>query len=280
MTASTADDSRTAVLARPVDPAPTSGWIGVTYETLMIVLAVIVVALLTQPDDGWIRAINLAIWAVFVIDYFARLALSGDRRTFVRRHVIDLVAIMPWDFLRAARALRLVRLLRLLRSAAILFRVSATIRGIASTNALGWVLIASTVVVLLGAGTVMIAEPGLDDFGDAVWWAIVTATTVGYGDIAPASLAGRAVAVVLMIVGIGTIGMITGSVATFFLSGRQTRTNPHIDHLRGLLDRWDELTGTEKRTAALILADLANTDDGVVEAPHDQGAPAVPRGGS
>ena len=245
---------------RLVDAAPTSGFVGVAYETVMVTLAVTVIALLSQPDEGWIRVANMAIWGVFVLDYFTRLALSGNRKTFFRRNIIDLVAILPADFFRAARALRVLRILRLLRATTVLWRVSSTIRGIAGTNALGWVLAASGLVVLIGAGAVMIAEPQLGDFGDALWWSIVTATTVGYGDLAPASVVGRIVAVLLMIVGIGTIGMITGSIATFFLQGSGQRTNPHVEHLKQMLEQWDELTGGERRQAATLLAAMVDED--------------------
>jgi voltage-gated potassium channel len=239
--------------ARPVDPAPTTGVVGIAYETVMIVLAVTVVALLAQPDRGVIRVANLTIWGVFVVDYVTRLALSGDRRAFVRGNLIDLVAILPADMFRAARALRIVRILRLLRASAVLWRASTAARGILGTNALGWVLMASGVVVLLGAGGVMVAEPGLEQFGDALWWSIVTSTTVGYGDIAPESVIGRAVAVGLMVVGIGAIGMITGSIATYFLGGRDEPDDPHVAHLKGLLDTWDELTVEQRRQAAVLL---------------------------
>jgi voltage-gated potassium channel len=243
--------------ARPVDPAPASGLAGIVYEAVMVTLAVTVIALLSQPDTGLFHRVNIIIWAVFVVDYLVRFAFSGDRRAFMRRNVLDLVAIMPADWFRAARALRLLRILRLLRATAVLWRVSATVRAILGTNALGWVLMATSVVVLLGAGAVMVAEPQMGDFGDALWWAIVTSTTVGYGDLAPATIVGRLVAVVLMVVGIGALGMITGSIATHFRHGKQQRTNPHIEHLKSMLDDWDELRTDERLTAAALLRELA-----------------------
>jgi voltage-gated potassium channel len=227
------------------------------YESVMVTLAVVVIALLAQPDTGFLHTVNVAIWGVFVADYVLRLAFSGDRRAFVRGNLIDLVAILPADAFRAARTLRLLRLLRLLRATAVLWRVSSTVRAVLGTNALGWVLAATGLVVVLGAGAVMVAEPDLGDFGDALWWAIVTSTTVGYGDLAPVSIVGRLVAVVLMIVGIGALGMITGSIATHFLHGKQDRTNPHLEHLKALLGSWDELTSDERRTAAVLLHELA-----------------------
>jgi voltage-gated potassium channel len=243
---------------RPVDPAPTSGVLGIVYEGVMLLLATTVIVLIAQPDRGLVRTANLVIWAIFVIDYVTRLVLSGDRRAFVRANLIDLVAIMPADLFRAARALRILRVVRLLRAAAVLWRVSVAIRGITGTNALGWVLVASTVVVLIGAGGVMVAEPGMEQFGDALWWSIVTSTTVGYGDISPESVVGRVVAVVLMLVGIGTIGMITGSIATYFLGDRDRGPDdPHVAHLKAVLDSWDELTVEQRRQAAALLDAMA-----------------------
>ena len=266
MVAASTTDSR----ERPVDPAPTQGVFGVAYETVMIVLAITVVALIAQPDRGLIRGTNLAIWGVFVADYTTRLVLSGDRRTFVRRNPIDLIAIIPLDFFRAARALKIVRVLRLLRATSALWRTSVAIRGVMGTNALGWVLAASGAVVILGAGAVMLAEPGIEHFGDALWWSIVTSTTVGYGDIAPESVIGRAVAVALMVVGIGTIGMITGSVATYFLGNDEEPSNPHVAHLRRLLDDWDDLSREHRRQAAVLMASLAEHGD---RSTHDPGPP-------
>jgi voltage-gated potassium channel len=80
---------------------------------------------------------------VFIADYALRLTFSGDRWAFVRGNLIDLVAILPADMFRAARTLRLLRLLRLLRATAVLWRVSATVRAVLGTNALGWVLAAT-----------------------------------------------------------------------------------------------------------------------------------------
>lgn len=252
----TSGDAAATDGARPVDPAPTTGILGVAYEATMVGLAITVVALLGQPDRGVVRTINLVIWGVFVVDYATRLALSGDRRTFMRRNVIDLIAILPADLFRAARALRILRLLRLLRSISVLWRVSTTIRAIAGTNALGWVLAASGLVIVLAAGLVMIFEPSLADPIDALWWSVVTATTVGYGDLAPVTPLGRGIAVALMIVGIGTIGMITGSIATFFLHGNAD-TDPHLDHVRSMLDQWGELSPAQRQQTARLLADLA-----------------------
>lgn len=79
-------------------------------------------------------------------------------------------------------------------------------------------MLATVFIVFLGALGIMVVEPGIGNFGDSIWWSVVTTTTVGYGDISPKSAGGRIIAGLLMLVGIGFLGMITGSIATYFVS--------------------------------------------------------------
>ncbi len=74
-------------------------------------------------------------------------------------------------------------------------------------------------------------------FLDALWWSFVTCTTVGYGDISPSSMLGRIVAVLLMLFGIGLIGMLTGSITTYFAnSGQKSMEKPETtDELEKLI---------------------------------------------
>jgi voltage-gated potassium channel len=78
------------------------------------------------------------------------------------------------------------------------------------------------VAVVLGGLAIYTVEGSptgrIQSVGDGIWWAIVTATTVGYGDISPATTEGRIIAVVLMLLGIGVIGAFTATVASFFVA--------------------------------------------------------------
>ena len=106
-------------------------------------------------------------------------------------------------------------------------------------------------LVLAGAAGLTIFEPD-QAFPDALWWAIVTVTTVGFGDIAPASLGGRAIGVVLMFFGIGVLGMFTATIAGVFVENRMRKE-------RGMgsvdLEGHIILCGWNNRTAE-ILKDL------------------------
>ena len=92
---------------------------------------------------------------------------------------------------------------------------------------LGSVALVAVGVIIVGAGVGYRAEhatnPGFKTFGDALWWAIVTLTTVGYGDIVPHTTAGRVTGVMIMVAGIGILGVLAGSMASFF---RRTPDSP------------------------------------------------------
>lgn len=83
----------------------------------------------------------------------------------------------------------------------------------------------------------------IQNYGDALWWAVVTVTTVGYGDRFPVSSGGRGVAVVLMLLGIGLIGVLTATVASYFV---ESKTNEDMAELRRRLDRIEALLITSK----------------------------------
>lgn len=233
------------------------------YEAGMIGLAIVTVYLVVRPtvlspdQNYWT---NLAIWFVFVVDYAVRLLRAPARWRFFWENVFDLVAILPWDFLRATRFFRLLRLLRLLRGVEVLWRVSA-VRGILRTNWLGQFLAGSVLLVVAGGLFISRAgEPGISNFPDGVWWSLSTAT--GYGDFSPHTTEGRIIAVLLMFLGIVTIGMMTASIATYFLEKRGS-VNRHVQHLQKELDRWDDLTPHQRHELARVLRTLA--EHGTVE---------------
>lgn len=240
-----------------------TGWPRWTYETVMIALALAVIALLTQPDQGLVRTANLVIWAIFVVDYGVRLALARDRLAFIRANIPDLVAIMPLDFFRAARVARVARLTRLLRAGTVLWRASADLRGVLRTSGLQWVLAVAAGSVAVGGTLAWVADPAIPTVGDGIWWAIVTSTTVGYGDVFPVGATARLVAVAVMIVGVRAIGMLTGSIATYCASSRDDHaagpTNPQVHFVRQRLDDWQHLTQQDRHELAAVLHALAAT---------------------
>jgi len=156
--------------------------------------------------------INVAVWIAFAIDYLMRLLLAPDRRAFVRRHVPDLLAIVV-PFLRP---------LRLIRLAGVLGSASRRVGAHTQLRMTTYLVAAVVVLLFVSAGLILDAErdaenANITNAGDALWWASTTVTTVGYGDRFPVTGQGRLVAVLLMLGGIALLGIVTASIAAWFV---------------------------------------------------------------
>jgi voltage-gated potassium channel len=191
-----------------------------------------------DPDlpSGLVQACSIAnftIWIAFGLDYLVRLTLAPSKRLFIRGHLLDL-AVLVLPLLRPLRAVRVVTALARLN------RTSVTVRGRTTAYVVG-------AVVLLGfvsALAVLDAERHSEDaniasFGDAVWWAATTITTVGYGDRFPTTAEGRFVGVGLMIGGIALAGTITAALASWFVeqinTAEQAETDTRDEQLANLV---------------------------------------------
>lgn len=181
-------------------------------------------------------ALNWVIWLVFCVDFGVRWAAAG-RLSYLREAWFDcvLIAISPPvvpDFLQGARSLRALRLLRLLRLMALTGMGLKLAHRFFGRRRFHYVAALATSLVLLGALAVFTVEstenPAIRGYGDALWWAIVTTTTVGYGDVSPVTLEGRVIAVGLMLVGISVIGVFTATVASLFFEQEQGTVNSEM----------------------------------------------------
>lgn len=159
--------------------------------------------------------LNWLIWMAFLAELVAMLVVTPDRTDYLFRRPIDLaIVVLTPPFvasgIQSIRALRLLRLFRLLRLEPLARKVFS-MEGIRATASL-----ALLTAVVGGAG--FAGEEGIT-FGNGLYWAVTTMTTVGYGDITPTSTEGKIIAVVVMLVGIGTATLVVGAVAQRFLVG-------------------------------------------------------------
>jgi voltage-gated potassium channel len=194
---------------------------------LLATLGVVPALVLQGADQPAARAVGSAInwlsWLVLAGHVGIVLRLAGVQRGLrlawldAALVVVSTPAIpMPLD---AVRLLRLVRVLRLGLAASLALRRA---RELLQHRQFHFVALLAVAAVVLGGVGIYIVEGSptgnIQSVGDGIWWAIVTATTVGYGDISPSTTEGRLIAVVLMLLGIGVIGAFTATVASFFVS--------------------------------------------------------------
>jgi voltage-gated potassium channel len=179
----------------------------------------------TMTDPAQKRAVewvDLGLVVLFVGEWAVRVArtAAGGRGRYAARHAWELLGMVPLmapvpGFLRFLRLVRLVRILRVVNVIGARLRVW---ERIAKESNIGKIALASGTITLAGATLVWLMErrtnEGFAEFSEALWWAVVTVTTVGYGDITPHTATGRFVAGLLMIVGIGTIGLLASSLAS------------------------------------------------------------------
>ena len=177
---------------------------------------------------------DYVIWVVFVVEFITRLVLADRRGQYAVRHVPD-VLMVALPILRPLRLLRFLVLLRMLNR-----RATASLRG----RVVIYVVASAGLVLLIAALAILEAErhnpqANIETFGDAMWWAAATMSTVGYGDRFPITGDGRVIAAGLMVAGIALLGVVTASLASWLIeqvrdveTEAQTATRGDIAELR------------------------------------------------
>ena len=232
------------------------------YELGLLLAAVVSAYLLIVPGRLSLL-LSWLIWAWFAADYAVHVYRADDRRHYVANHRIELLAALPIDFFRP------LRLLRLARPLAILMRAVRGLRDVLGLSGVTLIGVVGVVVVLLGGVVFHWLEPDqAPNVADGIWWSLVTTTTVGYGDLSPATSEGRIVAGVLMVSGIGLLGAVTGEVAERLtlrdieaVGELSASGSPEVDHIIGRLRNWGDLDDAERQRLAKMLAILADENE-------------------
>jgi voltage-gated potassium channel len=210
---------------------PENGRVVHRYEWVVLAATLAVIPVLVIEVDvksaGWLTfayTANWVIWSVFLAELAFVLIVAPRKGAALRAHWLDIAIVLVTApafgrFLASLRLVRLGRLLRLLRLSVILGRAVQAERAVTSGDALRVVaLITVFVVVVSGAVESVIDTGDFHSLWDGIWWAVVTVTTVGYGDIAPQSVQGRIVAMIVMLVGIGFLSVLTAAIASMFVA--------------------------------------------------------------
>ncbi len=223
------------------------------YNLIIIILAIISVSLVMLDILSFInlnitpfKEIDTIILLIFTADYIGRFYISRKKAAFFKSNFFDLIAIIPFHsafavfiltrllritrLSRLSRLSRTSRLFRLTRIIGVIGRFTKLIKVFFRTNGFLYMLYVSGAIILIGATLYSIVEN--ITFIDSLWWAFVTSTTVGYGDIFPSTNIGRLIAIVLMLTGIGIFGALTSTITSFFMNNsEEEKQNSEIKEL-------------------------------------------------
>jgi voltage-gated potassium channel len=207
----------------PQWPPQLTAWERATHLPLlalaMLFLVAYAVPILFPGAPAWVETaatgVYAMVWVLYAMDYAVRLRIAGPGRRlrFIYTHPLDLLMVA----LPMLRPLRVVRIVVLLAE---VFRRHA--EASKRFQAVCYVVTVTGMILLVSSLAILDAERGAEgsqvsDFGDALWWSVVTATTVGYGDTVPQTGEGKAVAAFLMFAAIGLVGLVSGSLASWFV---------------------------------------------------------------
>lgn len=201
------------------------------FQLLILVLSLFSVgSLLAESffrlDAGTLEILgtaDFAICLIFLYDFLKRLIAADNKLAFMKWGWIDLISSIPvFDALRWGRLVRVIRVLRVLRvftSARLLF---STLKENKVETTFNSIVLVSLMMIIFGAIGVLhlersVPESNIKEPMDALWWALVTVTTVGYGDYYPVTIEGRFIAIVLMTNGIGIFATLSAMIVSKFI---------------------------------------------------------------
>lgn len=221
---------------------------GKIFDLILIIIIIISIVLVMLESVESINLkyhnlLNISEWVItilFTIEYFARIVCIKKPSTYVFSFygIVDLLATIPKyvsiffigsHALIALRALRLLRVFRILKLTRYLGASKNLITALKASRIKIFVFLFSVIVLTIILGTVMyIVEGPVNGFTSipkSMYWAIVTLTTVGYGDIAPHTPFGQFIASIVMILGYGIIAVPTGIVTSEMAKGEHSNSN-------------------------------------------------------
>jgi len=232
----------------PDENLPARQW-GRWFEAPMLALSVWIIIEWYLTSEGtypeaWAVLTDRIIWLFFVLETVWLSRLVDDSRHYLCSNWINLLVILVgiisfWDNSFYVGALRSLRVLLLL---GFLVEMSSTIRRTLAKNSLGTTLLVSLIIVAMAGIFIAAIDPAIESPGDGIWWAWVTVTTVGYGDLVPQSPQGKLFGGLLMILGLGLFSLITATISAFLIARDEEEL---IEKEERILEKGEEIIRQE-----------------------------------
>jgi voltage-gated potassium channel len=212
---------------------------------LSFVWLILLIIDLTADLNPFLNALVYIIWALFILDFLIEIIIAPDKLRYLQRNWLTAVALFipALRFLRIFRAFRVLRAARSLRSVNFVRVLTTLNRGMrAASRTLGQrgigFAVALTLIVLFGGaagiyyfegppalalGEAGAAEGHFDTFGNALWWTAMLVTT-GDGGFEAVTATGRMLTLLLAVYGLGVLGYIAGTIASYFVAKKEPET--------------------------------------------------------
>tara|TARA_B110000879_G_scaffold22698_2_gene29566 strand:+ start:9351 stop:10169 length:819 start_codon:yes stop_codon:yes gene_type:complete len=173
--------------------------------------------------------LNWTVWLFFVFETTLLTYLVKDKANYLKNNWLNLLIILagPPLLIFGSPYAGVLRSLRLFLFIDLMLQLSSSVRYILTRNHFGATLLISGLFVIIAGYLIAGIDPNIDTPGDGIWWAWVTATTVGYGDEFPTSIEGRVLGGFLMMLGVGLLSIITANVSAFFISSANAEKDQH-----------------------------------------------------
>ncbi len=185
---------------------------------------------------------NWIIWLFFVVEMSVLTSLVRDKMRFLMGNWLNLVIIICgvpvlWEIFNYAPGLRAIRLFLIV---SLVVPLLGSMREVLSRNSLGTTLMVAMIVMLMAGVLIAGIDPGIETVFDGLWWAWVTVTTVGYGDVVPVSSQGKMFGALLIFMGVGLFSLITANISAFFISREDEPDHSHIVETRERIERMEK----------------------------------------
>ncbi|RSD32085.1 potassium channel family protein [Vibrio pectenicida] len=209
---------------------------------------------LKEPTRQVLISLDFVICSIFLLQLTIDWIRSANRLQYIKRHWIDFIASIPMvEPLRFARLFHILRVILVIRSSRSLVKQLMINRR---ETTLASILLLMVILLTIGSSIMLFLESKSPDAniqtgGDAIWWALVTISTVGYGDHFPVTNAGKILASGLIICGVGIFGMISGLITSLITSPTEVQAQRSENKERLLLEVLEQQQEILKRLESL-----------------------------
>lgn len=228
----------------------------------------------SQVNPALHRATDVFVWCFFLVETLLLVSLVDNPKRYLRTNWMNpLILILGisvlWGDSSFASFLRFLRVVLII---SLLLPMGSTVKAILSRNNLGTTLLISGLFIGLSGTLISLIDPAIDTPWDGIWWALVTVTTVGYGDVVPSSVAGKIFAGILILLGISLFSLLTASFSVFFLAkeeeaviDKETELLGRIDQMENRLGRLEDNISRMLEYQRVLIHKMEESEDGEVK---------------